>query len=196
MKRIKAISWLNFAFLYVYAALLIAVLAYAGLNPEESEQSTAILQGLLLCALAIIGLVLILGFLNLVFAIQLKGEMTPRFPSAMSFRMKLGLMPFFIVNFLFWAVFWLGTLNVFLILVAPVVWAVSLSTTYLFLLIEGMPNIVYTIDRFFKTRKIIYLGVAISQFIYLADIIGAGILAEDEKKANPQTVRIIEPRKK
>ncbi len=190
--KIKIISWINFALLYLYAGLLVAVIAFASINLEESEASTTILQGMLLACLGIIGVVLVLGFVNLVLCIKQRGKMTDRFPNAMTLKIKLGLIPFFIINFVFWGIFWLGTFNIFLIFMAPFVWAVSLVTTYLFLLVEGTPNIVFLIDKFFKTKKLIYLGCAISHFIYFADIVAALIIFEHEKKREFEAIEGVE----
>ena len=179
--KIKVISWINFVLLYLYAGLLVAIVTFASINLEESEVSATIIQCMLLVCLGIIGVVLVLGFVNLIICIMQRGKMTDRFPTEMTLKIKLALIPFFIINFAFWGIFWLGTLNVFLIVYAPFVWAISLVTTYLFLLVEGTPNIVFLIDRFFRTKKLIYLGSAILHFIYFADIVAAVIIVEYEK---------------
>ena len=167
--------------LYLYAGLLIAIVTFASINLEESESNTILLQSMLLACLGIIGAVLALGFVNLILCIMQRGEMTDRFPNVMTLKIKLGLIPFFIINFVFWEIFWLGTFNIFLIFMAPFVWATSLVTTYLFLLVEGTPNIVFLIDKFFKTKKLIYLGCTILHFIYFADIVSALVIFEYEK---------------
>lgn len=182
MKKIKLISWANFTLLYIYAGLLIAIIIFASLNLEENEKDTLIIRSMLLTCLVLISLVLVLGFVNMIFCISKREKMTNYFPTYMTLKIKLGLIPFFIINFVFWGIFWLGTFNVFLILLAPFVWVVSLVSTYLFFLIEGTPNIVFLFDRFFKTKKLLYLACAICHFIYFADIIAALIIFEYEKK--------------
>ena len=105
-----------------------------------------------------------------------------------SLKIKLGLIPFFVINFIFWGIFWLGTFNVFLILLAPIVWIVSIITTYLFFLVQGTPNVVFLVKKFSLTKEIIYLIYAILHFIYIVDIIGALFIYQKEKGLNPQNM--------
>ena len=181
MRKIKIISWFNFALLYIYACFLITIIVFASINVAENTSSTNTIQILLFTCLGIIGTILILGFANLILCIKHSNEIINGALLKMSFKIKLGLIPFFIVNFIFWAIFWLGTFNVFLILLAPIVWAVSLITTYLFLLIEGTPNIVFLAKKYFMSKEVIYLIYAILHFIYVVDIIGSLLVYEKEK---------------
>ena len=80
----------------------------------------------------------------------------------------------------------LGTLNVFLTLIAPIIWIVSLFTTYLFLLIEGTPNIVFLVKKFFNSKDLIY---GILHFIYVVDIVGALLAFKYEKRQNSNNLK-------
>lgn len=173
MKKIKIISGINFTLLYIYASLLISIIIFASINVEKSSNSTNIIQILLFACLGIIVTIIILGIINFLNCLKLSDELIDSSFLKTTFKMKIGLIPFFIINFIFWAILWIGTLNVFLILIAPIIWVISLFTTYIFLLINGTYNIVYLLKKFFKSKKIIYLVYGILHFIYFADIIGA-----------------------
>lgn len=188
MKKIKIISWFNFALLYIYACLLVAIIVFASINVEENPSSTNTIQILLLTCLGIIGIILVLGFTNLILCVKHSNEIIDGNMLKTSLKIKLGLIPFFVINFIFWGIFWLGTFNVFLILLAPIVWIVSIITTYLFFLVQGTPNVVFLVKKFSLTKEIIYLIYAILHFIYIVDIIGALFIYQKEKGLNPQNM--------
>ena len=188
MKKIKIISWFNFALLYIYACLLVAIIVFASINVEENPSSTNTIQILLLTCLGIIGIILVLGFTNLILCVKHSNEIIDGNMLKTSLKIKLGLIPFFVINFIFWGIFWLGTFNVFLILLAPIVWIVSIITTYLFFLVQGTPNVVFLVKKFSLTKEIIYLIYAILHFIYIVDIIGALFIYQKEKRLNPQNI--------
>ena len=188
MKKIKIISWFNFALLYIYACLLVAIIVFASINAEENPSSTNTIQILLLTCLGIIGIILVLGFTNLILCVKHSNEIIDGNMLKTSLKIKLGLIPFFVINFIFWGIFWLGTFNVFLILLAPIVWIVSIITTYLFFLVQGTPNVVFLVKKFSLTKEIIYLIYAILHFIYIVDIIGALFIYQKEKGLNPQNM--------
>ena len=188
MKKIKIISWFNFALLYIYACLLVAIIVFASINVEENPSSTNTIQILLLTCLGIIGIILVLGFTNLILCVKHSNEIIDGNMLLTSLKIKLGLIPFFVINFIFWGIFWLGTFNVFLILLAPIVWIVSIITTYLFFLVQGTPNVVFLVKKFSLTKEIIYLIYAILHFIYIVDIIGALFIYQKEKGLNPQNM--------
>ncbi len=188
MKKIKIISWFNFALLYIYACLLVAIIVFASINVEKNPSSTNTIQILLLTCLGIIGIILVLGFTNLILCVKHSNEIIDGNMLKTSLKIKLGLIPFFVINFIFWGIFWLGTFNVFLILLAPIVWIVSIITTYLFFLVQGTPNVVFLVKKFSLTKEIIYLIYAILHFIYIVDIIGALFIYQKEKRLNPQNI--------
>ena len=188
MKKIKIISWFNFALLYIYACLLVAIIVFASINVEENPSSTNTIQILLLTCLGIIGIILVLGFTNLILCVKHSNEIIDGNMLKTSLKIKLGLIPFFVINFIFWGIFWLGTFNVFLILLAPIVWIVSIITTYLFFLVQGTPNVVFLVKKFSLTKEIIYLIYAILHLIYIVDIIGALFIYQKEKRLNPQNI--------
>ena len=129
-----------------------------------------------------------LGFTNLILCVKHSNEIIDGNMLKTSLKIKLGLIPFFVINFIFWGIFWLGTFNVFLILLAPIVWIVSIITTYLFFLVQGTPNVVFLVKKFSLTKEIIYLIYAILHFIYIVDIIGALFIYQKEKRLNPQNI--------
>lgn len=189
MKKVKIFSWLNFILLYLYAILLIAIIVFASINTEQSNSSTNIIQILVFACLGVIVAVLVLGLVNLLICLKHYNELIDSSFFNINLKIKLGLIPFFIINFIFWAILWLGTLNVFLILIAPIIWIVSLFTTYLFLLIEGTPNIVFLVKKFFNSKDLIYLIYGILHFIYVVDIVGALLAFKYEKRQNSNNLK-------
>ena len=103
-----------------------------------------------------------------------------------TFWVKIALIPFFIINFIIWALFWLATINPFLILFGPFIWVISLFATYVFMIGGGLQNIVYLVKRYLAERQFRYLLYAVLHFIYIADIVAAGLACYDEKKAKNQ----------
>ena len=113
MKKIKIISWFNFALLYIYACLLVAIIVFASINVEENPSSTNTIQILLLTCLGIIGIILVLGFTNLILCVKHSNEIIDGNMLKTSLKIKLGLIPFFVINFIFWGYFGLELLTYF-----------------------------------------------------------------------------------
>ena len=73
---------------------------------------------MLIGCLAIVSIILILRFINLILYIKQKEEIVNQLTISMTLRIKLGLIPFFIINFVFSRILWIGTFNIFLIFIA------------------------------------------------------------------------------
>ena len=167
--------------LYVVQLPISGLFVALVVNPDLSE--TAISAAMLAC-LAASAVVLVLCILALVSAI--KGGIKSFSPLKTTFWVKIALIPFFIINFIIWALFWLATINPFLILFGPFIWVISLFATYVFMIGGGLQNIVYLVKRYLAERQFRYLLYAVLHFIYIADIVAAGLACYDEKKAKNQ----------
>jgi len=73
---------------------------------------------MLIGCLVIVSIILILRFINLILYIKQKEEIVNQLTISMTLRIKLGLIPFFIINFVFSGILWIGTFNIFLIFIA------------------------------------------------------------------------------
>lgn len=103
-----------------------------------------------------------------------------------SMVLKFIMIPFFILNFLFWAFFFLGTLNPFLIAATPFVVLIGVFLTYLVVLMTSLPDVAFTLIelRLYRgcPKKLFVLGVVFS-FFFVLDVVGAVILHIAFKKA-------------
>lgn len=166
----KALLWAICALLYAMQLPFAVAIIIVAVNPDFSAE---IVRGIAIASASLCVLIVALCILNITTAVKdyLKGQ--KYCPYATTAKVKLALIPFFIINFVIWAFFWLGTLNMFLIWAAPAVWIISLFTTYVFMLGGGVQNISYLIRRFRDEGNIKYLVFAVLHFIYIADVIAA-----------------------
>lgn len=169
MRKVKFISWLSFLLLYIYIIILVTMVVYA----TKAETDSLIIKTFVIIGAILAVIILVLGVVNLILCIKLKNEIQNSKIFLLVLKIKLLFIPFFIINFSFWLIFWLGTLNPFLILTAPIIWLISLLTTYIFMLIFSMPNVIYLGTNFAKTKKLRYLVYIAFHFIYFLDIVGA-----------------------
>ena len=182
MKAIKALSWVIFSLLSLCGIILLVTIIVAASTSYYDEFISLICRGLLLACFCLVCVTLILGFANLLVCIKCYKELSESSFTKTNLVIKLGLIPFFIINFVFWGILWLGTFNMFLLPLAPFVWVISLSSTYLFLLISSTPNIVFVVTKLIKTKDWVYIVYGILHFIYLADVVGALLLHIHETK--------------
>ena len=97
-------------------------------------------------------------------------------PYAVTFGLKLVLVPFFIVNFVVWLLIYLATLHPVLIFVMAVLMAMSIIGTYIFMLGSGVCNMAYLVRRMVKGFRLQYIVFLIMHFIYVLDVVAAIIL--------------------
>lgn len=166
----KALLWAICALLYAMQLPFAVAIIIVAVNPDFSAE---IVRGIAIASASLCVLVVALCILNIATAVKdyLKGQ--KYCPYATTAKAKLTLIPFFIINFVIWALFWLGTFNIFLIWAAPAVWAISLFTTYVFMLGGGAQNISYFFRRFKEERNVKHLVFAVLHFVYIADVIAA-----------------------
>ena len=166
----KALLWAICALLYVMQIPFAVVLIIVAVNPDFSD---AVFRGIAIASASACVLVVALCILNIATAVKDYSRGHKYCPYAATMKAKLALIPFFIINFVIWALFWAGTFNMFLIWAAPVVWVISLFTTYVFMIGGGVQNISYLIRCFKDERNIKYLVFAVLHFIYIDDVIAA-----------------------
>ena len=129
---------------------------------------------------------LVLGIAGLIFSIVagvLKESPTPGF----SLALKALLIPFFLVNFTFWAFFVLGTLNPFLFVATPFVIVIGVTLTYLVVLMTSLPIVIFTLIelRLYKNcpKTLFILGIIFS-FFFVLDVVGVFLLVLAYKKCD------------
>ena len=150
-------------------------IAYA-LNPDLLDGAMAVI----IFSFALGVAVVVLSVISLVAAV--KGDGQSFSPLKTTFWVKIALIPFYIINFIIWALFCLASLFPLIIWMAPFVWGISFFSTYLFMLGGGVQNIVCLIKRYCAERQFKYALFAILHFIYVADIVAAALAYFDDKK--------------
>ena len=139
---------------------------------------------LILVSLILSILVFLVSIVNAVFAgvSIFKGEESP---TKTSMIVKLLLIPWYVMNFFFGFVLVAGFLNPWLFLAIPVLLAILIGSTYLFMLSTGLPDIAYIIRRGW-TEKIKPSGLTgaglVLLFLFCLDIVGAILIHIGTKK--------------
>lgn len=169
----KALMWSLCALLYLMQIPFAVAVIIVAVDPNFSD---TIFRAITIASIAVCVAAIALCVLNIVAAVR-GFRHGADCPCATTVKVKLALIPFFII----WGLFWLGTFNPLLIWAAPVVWVISLFTTYLFMLGGGVQNIAYFARRFSAERKLKYLVYAVLHFIYIADVIAAVLACFDMK---------------
>ena len=142
-------------------------------------QKEEVLDLLLILFLISTVLTLLVAFLNIVFGIIniFKGRTKP---FIFSMVIKSILIPWYIINFVIWALLIIGSLNPFLMMAIPLFLFISVCFTYICMISTSTLNISYIFNQFFFKRNIkINSGIIIStvfQFIFCLDIVGSIML--------------------
>ena len=119
-----------------------------------------------------------LGILNFIFALigLFKGMENPY---EITFKVKLVLIPWYMINFFFGFMLFAAMLNPFLMMGIPVLIFIMCSITYIYTISTSLADYAYTIRSFIK-RDIKKKGIAILAMIFLAmfclDVIGSGLI--------------------
>ena len=141
----------------------------------RGESGTSISPGFVLACILFGFLFGIIGFILAIVAGVRKEAPATGFSMVLKFLM----IPFFILNFLFWVFFFLGTLNPFLIVATPFVVLIGVFLTYLVVLMTSLPDIVFTLIelKLYKgcPKTLFVLGVVFS-FFFVFDVVGAVLL--------------------
>lgn len=96
---------------------------------------------------------------------------------------KLSLIPFYIFNFIFWVLIMIGMLNPFLFIFMPLVLFSAIAAAYLYMVSTSIPNVVYAfVHRTDGSAEGVDALIAVTQFIFVADVVGALLLCIRNKE--------------
>ena len=105
-------------------------------------------------------------------------------PTKVTMIIKLVLIPWYVMNFIFCAVLIAGFLNPFLMLAIPFAIAILVSFTFLYMLTTSLPDFFYFIYRLMKKEAKTNLPTLISVvflFFFCLDVIGSIMLFASQK---------------
>ena len=108
----------------------------------------------------------------------------PKDPTKTVMISKLVLIPWFIVNFYFCVLLFAGTLNPFLLILSPIVFAIEVSITYLLMITISIIDLAFVINKLKEKELTInkYLVfVNILLFIFCLDVLGSILLYKKMK---------------
>lgn len=164
----------------VYLSQLPFVVLLAVSCAEVEVSDGVVLAVEIFCAVTCL-VTLGIGLANLIVAV-LNFSKDIRPPYRLTMTAKLVLVPFFIVNFVIWALLIVGSLNPFLFFLAPLFAVFSVVSTYMIMLASGVHNMAYLLRELIKTRQIKYIFYLIAHFIFCIDVVAAIVLYIKEKE--------------
>jgi hypothetical protein len=141
----------------------------------NDEISQNIIIGFEVYSIAMCVVCLLIAFLNVTITILNVTKDVPC-PYKLTMAVKLAMIPFYVINFLIWAIFVIGTLNPFFIVLLPIIIAFSIISTYFVMLSTSSQNIAYLLRQFFLQKNLVFLVYAIFHFIFCVDVIVAILL--------------------
>lgn len=158
----------------MYLIQLVLVIGLACV-PEENE----ILGEIIVYISMIIGVIaLFVGLMNIIIAVINFARNTAS-PTKITTIIKLILIPYYIINFIFWGILILITINPFLLWLFPFFVVISVFFTYAYMISTSSHNLSY-VFRLLKDKKLeptaIIVFAIISQFIFVLDIVGSIML--------------------
>jgi hypothetical protein len=124
----------------------------------------------------LLGLALVVGIAALIFGIigTAKREEDPK--TGLTVIIKAALITFFCINIYLWAMLVSGMLNPFLFLAIPAIIVIGCCITYVYMIMTGMPDIIYMIAFLIRRKKkpniYMILGL-IFEFFFVLDLVGA-----------------------
>ena len=128
---------------------------------------------------------LVIGFVAFVLAIigGARKEFGPAIP--ITIGVKLLMIPFFGINIYLWLFLLSGMLNPFLLLGIPAAGGIGIVLTYIYMLMTGLPDVIYSIIFLIRSRKkpsVIMVVGMLMMFVFVLDIVGAFMLKAAYKK--------------
>lgn len=155
----------------VLYAMQISILVpvYCILNSKKGPDFNFVLTGILL------GIAFLIGIASLIFGIigTAKREDDPK--TFLSVIIKAVMVPFFCVNIYLWGALVSGMLNPFFLLAIPVIIFIGCCLTYVYMIMTGMPDIIYMISYIIRKKKKpgikMILGI-IFEFFFVLDLAG------------------------
>ncbi len=88
---------------------------------------------------------------------------------------KIAMIPFFGLNIVLWILLFAGMLNPFLMFGIPLAAVIGVCLTYVYMLMTGLPDIIYSIGFCIKNKKrpaVLLIAGVILSFIFVLDVIG------------------------
>lgn len=175
-KAPKIMLIMQAVFMYVVALLFImaAVLAFTSKNNEYDD----LVKGLFIWKFIINFIPLNLAFVSIIIAfisIFKKGIN----PSKISMIIKLVLIPFYIINFVEWAILGIGSLNPFLFIIGFLAVAFGIFFTYVCMLGTSAYNIGYVFSLIRQKKienKRLLITATVFQFFFGLDVLGSIML--------------------
>ena len=167
MKCGKVLLWLQLICMYALHAVIWIVVKPMEIeaNPKSVETAFFVLSGL------VAFFVLVNGFCA--FLSVFKDHENP---TKSTLVIKLAAIPWYAVNFYFWAGLASGFLNPFLLIALPLVIGLGVVLTYFVMLSTSLYSIAYLIrglkKQMFPFRPV-YVPAAIFHFIFCLDVVGA-----------------------
>lgn len=183
MKTNRTLLYAQLIAMYAMHTPLYIILILFQMHREDILEQ--MVNGLLWTSAVILLLALPLCFVTAGFSIAsvFKGDESP---AKATMIVKLALIPWYIMNFIFCFVLVAGFMNPFLMIGIPLLIAVMMSTTYLFMLATGLPDMAYVIHRGWKERvkpNGLTITGLVFLFIFCLDILG-GIFLHVGTKPN------------
>ena len=160
--------------------------------PMDPEFQEAFFRVLFFSMLALMGLMLLVSVFNAVMLIR--SAMRGEDPTKATMKAKLALIPWYVINFVIVGFFSAIFLNPFMMISIPIIIALAVLVTYVFMLTTSLGDIAY-----FVRKKLVLgeplgtatiLGVFFS-FLFCLDVVGAIILYRRSEvipeQASPET---------
>lgn len=174
MKANKILLIIQTVLMYI-SIVMFYIPAFNILNNEDGSLSNALnamlITGLVFGVLAFL-LSLVIVILSIVSVFTKNNQDTTKF----TMILKIVLIPWFIANFILWALMILGMLNPFLFIAIPFIMALSIFGTYVYMLCSSLNNLGFLLssikNRTIKVKPILIVGMVFHLFFCL-DVIGS-----------------------
>ncbi|MDE5546084.1 MAG: hypothetical protein K2I88_01320, partial [Anaeroplasmataceae bacterium] len=118
-----------------------------------------------------------IGFVNIIVAI-LHIFLKSQIPTRVTIIAKLSLIPWYIMNFIFWALAVVIFIHPFFLPIVPIILVLGISSTYFFMICTGVHNLSYVIKLVKNKELKLTGGIIVSiifHFIFVLDIVGSYI---------------------
>lgn len=161
------------------------------LSIADGAQAESLTQGFLLASLILTAIVFLICIANIILSILsiFKGE-TDLSKTVM--KVKLALIPWYVVNFLMGVLIVAIFFNPFLMIGIPVAVGILAGTAYFCMLSTSLPDVAYYIRRVFikreEERTARRVFTVIFLFIFCLDVLGAILFRFQNKKASPMSI--------
>jgi hypothetical protein len=167
--KYKAVMTMQSVAAYLTQLPFLGLLIALFINDEIADN---VIVGVEIYCIVMCVICLLLAFINILFAF-LNLTKDVELPYKTTMLVKIAMIPYYIINFFIWAIFVIGTLNPFFIVLLPLIVTFSIVTTYFIMISTGSQNIAALLKQFFAEKRLSCLIYAIFHFIFCADVIAA-----------------------